>query len=533
MKDFIFFIAFLLMQVSWTTVSSRSVQECLVQCLLSKSDSCNPIAGAIVTPANSSFSSALGFHRRDLRFATPETPKPVAIIAASHESHVQAAILCSKNLSLQIRTWSGGHDYEGLSYISDVPFAILDMSNLRRIDVDVANRTAVVQAGVILGEIYYKVAKESNGTLGFPAGACPSMGTGGHFAGGGYGNMMRNYGLSVDNIINATLVDVNGRILNRWSMGEDLFWAIRGGGAYSFAVVVSWTLNLVTVPTTVTTFGVERAVEEGLTDVVLQWQDVADKIDDKLFIRVALSVRNRTGNGNGAEGKTVVALFYALYLGKAQNLLELMNKKFPKLGLQKKDCIEMRWIQSVLSWFGYPIETPPEVLLDRVPKWLISMKKKSDYVRLPIARTGLESVWKKMVKLEKVEMQWSPYGGAMGRIGESETPFAHRFGIKWKIQYLVGWSEEGPAAVSLYTKLVRDLYAFMTPFVTNSPREAFLNYRDLDIGRNSDEGTDYEAAKVYGEKYFKGNFDRLVEVKTRVDPENFFRNAQSIPVLPY
>ncbi|KAG5622730.1 hypothetical protein H5410_007948 [Solanum commersonii] len=63
-----------------------------------------------------------------------------------------------------------------------------------------------------------------------------------------------------------------------------------------------------------------------------------------------------------------------------------------------------------------------------------------------------------------------------------------------------------------------------------SPRTAYLNYRDLDFGTNSEDYS-YSKAKIWGEKYFSGNFERLAKVKSKVDPSNFFRNEQSIP--PY
>ncbi|KAL2935244.1 Berberine bridge enzyme-like 26 [Bienertia sinuspersici] len=68
----------------------------------------------------------------------------------------------------------------------------------------------------------------------FPAGVCFTLGAGSHFSGGGYGNMLRQYGLSIDRIIDAQVVDAKGRLLNCETMGEDLFWAIRGGGVASF-----------------------------------------------------------------------------------------------------------------------------------------------------------------------------------------------------------------------------------------------------------------------------------------------------------
>lgn len=56
----------------------------------------------------------------------------------------------------------------------------------------------------------------------------------------------------------------------------------------------------------------------------------------------------------------------------------------------------------------------------------------------------------------------------------------------------------------------------------------FLNYRDLDFGKNDDEYR-YLNSRVWGEKYFDGNFERLAKVKSKVDPSNFFRFEQSIP----
>ena len=149
--------------------------------LLSHSDPSYPISKAIYNPGNPSYSSILQAYIRNLRFNTSTTPKPLFILTALHESHVQAAVFCAKKHGLQMKIRSGGHDYEGTSYVSDVPFFILDMCNLRSIDVDIENETAWVQTGATLGEVFYSIAEKSS-THGFPAGVCPTVGVGGlHF----------------------------------------------------------------------------------------------------------------------------------------------------------------------------------------------------------------------------------------------------------------------------------------------------------------------------------------------------------------
>lgn len=70
----------------------------------------------------------------------------------------------------------------------------------------------------------------------------------------------------------------------------------------------------------------------------------------------------------------------------------------------------------------------------------------------------------------------------------------------------------------------------MEPYVAKSPRTAYLNYRDFDF-RTNQEDYSYSKAKIWGEKYFNANFERLVKIKSEVDPNNFFRSEQSVP--PY
>jgi hypothetical protein len=99
------------------------------------------------------------------------------------------------------------------------------------------------------------------------------------------------------------------------------------------------------------------------------------------------------------------------------------------------------------------------------------------------------------------------------------------------IQYVTGW-QDASGDVGKHVKWIRELYKYMAPYVSKNPREAYVNYRDLDLGINRNTNTSFIKASVWGAKYFKGNFYRLALVKSKVDPDNIFRHEQSIPPLP-
>ncbi|GFP84205.1 cannabidiolic acid synthase [Phtheirospermum japonicum] len=100
-------------------------------------------------------------------------------------------------------------------------------------------------------------------------------------------------------------------------------------------------------------------------------------------------------------------------------------------------------------------------------------------------------------------------GGAIARVPEDNLPFPHRKGNLFNIQYLVQWSVDGDEETRKHVDW------------------------DLDLGVNQKLNASYEEAIVWGRKYFKGNFERLAKVKKQVDPGNFFRNEQTIPLLFY
>ncbi|KAK8983971.1 hypothetical protein V6N11_009750 [Hibiscus sabdariffa] len=499
-----------------------------LDCFRLRSANSSTISKVIYLQNNPSYSSVLNASIQNTRFTTPATPKPIVIVTALQISHIQSTLYCSRKHGLQIRIRSGGHDFEGLSYVSQVPFLILDLLHFRAVDVDVKNEVAWVESGATLGELYYGIASKTK-TLAFPAGVCHTVGIGGHFSGGGYGILLRKYGLAADHVIDAQLMDARGRILDRKSMGEDLFWAIRGGGGNTFGIVLAWKIKLVQVPAVVTVYTVNRNLEQNVVKILHRWQYIAHQLPDDLFTDVTITKVNSSGRQAGK--KTVQAAFKALYLGGADKLIPLVQERFPELGLTKQDCLEMSWAESVLYFGGVPTQSL-EIMLNRTALPRPTFKAKSDYVKQPIPESGLQGIMSRFLEKEAdvALMMMVGFGGKMDEIPENELPYPHRAGNLFQASYLVGWTngeDEGK-----YISWIRRLYSYMASYASKSPREAYFNYRDLDIGTNNVGYTSFEQASVWGLKYFKNNFKRLVQVKTMVDPTNFFGNEQSVPPLP-
>uniref|UniRef100_A0A3Q7EW20 FAD-binding PCMH-type domain-containing protein n=1 Tax=Solanum lycopersicum TaxID=4081 RepID=A0A3Q7EW20_SOLLC len=505
-------------------VTSRDVTNLYGLCLSNESDN-QPHNNIIHTVWSKNYKSILESSIHNARFNNSNVPKPYYIIVPQNKEQVRGAMICCKKIGFESRIRSGGHDYEGLSFISYKPYCLIDLSSLRKIDIDVEEKTAWVEAGATIGELYYNIGNKSR-TLGFPAGTCPSVGVGGHISGGGQGPLMRKHGLAADNVLDATIINVNGTIFDRRGMGEDLFWAIRGGGAASFGVVLSWKLQLVEVPPVVTLFTVARTQEEGATKLVKKWQKLVMEFPKELFLRININPKK-----DSLGRPSILASFNSLYLGKKSHLRRLMRKKFPELKLKSKDCEEMSWINSTIRIDSYRKDSRIEDLLERnKEKKLTFYKTKSDYVTKPLSEKALQGLWDVFKSTGDGLLILTPHGGKMSEILDDAIPFPHRKGVLYNLQYFALWHHLNLTVEKIKFDWVNGVYDYMGKFVS-SPRTAYLNTRDLELGRTLIGNEKYSQAQSWGEMYFKRNFEKLARVKYSVDPTNYFRNEQSIPPL--
>ncbi|MBA0786632.1 hypothetical protein Gotri_027917 [Gossypium trilobum] len=274
------FLLIVLLSLSWRISASAQPAQEFLHCISLRFHNSSSFAKLVYTQHNSSYSSVLKSSAQNLR------------------KH-----------GLQVRTQSGGHDFEDLSYTTTykVPFVVIDLVNLRSAQVNVEKATVWVESSATIGELYYEIAQKNN-------------------------------------VIDARLIDVNGRILDKKSMGEDLFWAIRGGGGGSFGIVLVWKLKLVPVLANVTVFIVSKTLEQNATKLVHQWQYIAHKLPKEIHTSIIISRVNSSEN----EKMTVQASFTGIFLGSTDELVPLMEEKFPQLGIVKEDCFEMSWVESNL-----------------------------------------------------------------------------------------------------------------------------------------------------------------------------------------
>ncbi|KAL2325359.1 hypothetical protein Fmac_024417 [Flemingia macrophylla] len=392
--------------------------------------------------------------------------------------------------------------------------------------------TAWVEGGATLGETYYAISQASKGH-GFSAGSCPTVGVGGHIGGGGFGLLSRKYGLAADNVVDALLVDAEGKLFDRESMEEDIFWAIRGGGGGLWGIVYAWKIQVLKVPQIVTSFTVSRTgTKSHVAKLVHKWQYVAPNLEGDFYLSCFVGAGLPQAKTTGLSTK-----FNGFYLGPRASAISILNQAFPELVLVEEECIDMSWIQSIVFFSGLSERASVSELKNRYLQEKEYFKAKSDYVKKHVPLVGIETALDFLEREPKGYVILDPYGGMMHNISSESIAFPHRIGNLFTIQYLIYWKESDKDKSSDYVDWIRGFYAAMTPFVSWGPRAAYINYMDFDLGvmgqisNGAIEKDTVENARVWGEKYFLSNYERLVRAKTLIDPNNVFTNEQGIPPI--
>lgn len=160
---------------------------------------------------------------------------PLAIVQPHSPSDLSALIKYVKSQSLQFTIRCGGHNLEGRAVVEDA--LLIDLRALSAVTIAPDRQSATVQGGILQEELGQKLWAEGLST---PMGAIPSVGYVGWATYGGYGPFSAHWGLGVDQILGATIVDHNGEIVKA---DESLLKGIRGAGGI-YGVILDLTIKV-------------------------------------------------------------------------------------------------------------------------------------------------------------------------------------------------------------------------------------------------------------------------------------------------
>ncbi|PWN27722.1 FAD-binding domain-containing protein [Jaminaea rosea] len=200
--------------------------------------------------------------------------KPGVFAIPSDETGVAAVVKCvsAENGSQKISPRSGGHSYTGYTLGSEDGWVVVDLKKLNAIDTNKDAKTAKVGAGSKLGPMAAALAKDG---FALPHGTCPTVGTGGHGLGGGYGLTSYQWGFLMDHISSMRLVKPDGTIVTvNADEEQDLWWALRGAGSNNFGIVTEFTYTLEDAPKNVVNYAHQFKTNDDCTKAFLAMQDL-------------------------------------------------------------------------------------------------------------------------------------------------------------------------------------------------------------------------------------------------------------------
>lgn len=415
---------------------------------------------------------------------------PALIARCRDVADVITAVNFARTNDLLVAVRGGGHNGPGLALCDDG--LVIDLSPMKGIRVDPADSTVRVEPGCCWGDVDH--ATHAFG-LAVPSGVISATGVPGLTLGGGHGYLSRKYGLTIDNLLAADVVLADGTLVTTGPHDhEDLFWAIRGGGG-NFGIVTSFLFKAHPVHTVyagVTLWPFDQA------GAVMRWyRDFIREASTDLYGFFAfLTVPPGPPFPEKFHHKQMCGAVWC-YVGP----LDQAGKAFEPL---------RESVPPVFDFLG-PMPFPQvQSLFDALYPAGYQWYWKGDFVR-ELSDEAIELHLKHGAKLPTPlsTMHLYPINGAVHQVGAGDTAWRCR-DATWSM-VIVGVDPD-PANRDKITKWTKDYWEALHP---HSAGAAYVNFM-------MEEGQDRVRA-TYGD-----NHDRLVAIKTKYDPGNFFRVNQNI-----
>jgi len=415
---------------------------------------------------------------------------PGLIVYCRDVADVMHGVNFAREQSMPLAVRSGGHNAGGLGVCDEG--VVLDLSAMNGVRVDVAARTVRVEGGCTWGDVDHATHAFGMAT---PCGIIGTTGVGGLTLGGGLGHLTRKCGLTVDNLLEADVVLADGRLVTASAEKEpDLFWGLRGGGG-NFGVVTSFLFRLHPVDQVVagpTFWPLERSAE------VMRWyrEFIVAAPEDLNGFFAFLTVPPVDPYPAALQGQKVCGVVWC-WTGAAADA-DAVFKPVREFGPPLMHGVQPMPFTALQSAF--------DALYPPGHQWYWRadfVNELSDAAIAEHARFGAE------LPTPQSTMHLYPIDGAAHRAKPADTPFSYR-DANWA-EVMVGVSPDAKDApkISAWTKGYWDA---LHPY---SAGGAYVNMM-------MEEGDERIRAS------YRGNYDRLVQVKRKYDPDNLFRVNQNI-----